>query len=160
MSVILQCLLLLVVANGAPILARNILKGRFSQAVDGNILFMDGKPLLGNSKTLRGIFASVCLTGIVSLLLGSGFVFGALFGLCAMLGDLASSFLKRRLSLQPSSMAPGIDQIPEALLPILVFRQELELSWSEITIIVCAFIVTELLLSRILFKLKIRQHPY
>lgn len=160
MSEIIQCLLLLVVANGAPILARNVLKERFSHPIDGNVLFMDGKPLLGSSKTLRGVFASICLTGLASLILGTGFAFGALFGLLAMFGDLASSFLKRRLSLKPSSMALGVDQIPEALLPILVFRQELELSWPEITIIVFAFIVTELLLSKILFRLRIRKHPY
>ena len=52
-------------------------------------------------------------------LLGFAWTCGLVVASVAMSGDLLSSFLKRRLSLPPSSRATGIDQIPECLLPTI-----------------------------------------
>src|SRR5271169_2370853 len=41
---------------------------------------------------------------------GLGWVIGFLVGSLAMAGDLASSFLKHRMALPPSSRASGLDQ--------------------------------------------------
>lgn len=160
MTEIFLSLLLLVIANGAPIVASKLLKNSFNHPIDANLLFLDGKPLLGSSKTIRGVIAAIAMTAAASWAVGPGALFGALFGLYAMAGDLLSSFIKRRLSLAPSAMALGIDQIPEALIPILLVRQDLALSWPEITIVVCSFTVIELLLSKVLYKLRIRKQPY
>jgi CDP-2,3-bis-(O-geranylgeranyl)-sn-glycerol synthase len=59
-----------------------------------------------------------------------------------------------------SSMAFGLDQIPEALLPLLVVADRFELSWWAIGWIVVGFIVLELALSRVLFRFGIRARPY
>ncbi|MFO1126765.1 MAG: CDP-archaeol synthase [Methylocystis sp.] len=77
-----------------------------------------------------------------------------------MVGDLFSSFLKRRLKIPPSSMAIRLDQIPEALLPALVARCVLPLTLLDITAIVFVFFIAELLISRLFFALKIRDQPY
>jgi hypothetical protein len=37
----------------------------------------------------------------------------------AMLGDLFSGFVKRRLGMGPSDKALGLDYVPESLLPLL-----------------------------------------
>jgi CDP-archaeol synthase len=78
----------------------------------------------------------------------------------AMAGDLFSSFLKRRLSLAPSSQAIGLDQIPESLLPLLACRTALSLSAVEITLVVAVFFAGELVLSRLLYKVHLRDEPY
>jgi hypothetical protein len=78
----------------------------------------------------------------------------------AMAGDLFSSFVKRRLGLPPSSMALGLDQIPESLFPLLACRLLLPLTWLDIGVAVVLFFVGELVLSRILFKLHVRDRPY
>ena len=76
------------------------------------------------------------------------------------LGDLLSSFIKRRLKLRPSSMALGLDQVPESLLPLLLLKEPLGLTWPGILRTVVLFFVLELVLSRLLFWLRIRKTPY
>ena len=74
--------------------------------------FVDGRPLFGASKTVRGILVSILITSACAPLLGLGLRIGLLVAISAMAGDLLSSFLKRRLDLQPGSQALGLDQIP------------------------------------------------
>ena len=151
---------LILVANGAPILIRNILGDIANCPLDAGKTLSDHYPVFGNSKTWRGVFASVVLTVITALLLGYDFEFGLLVSLLAMIGDLLSSFIKRRLKLQPSRMAPFLDQVPESLFPALYMMQVLSLAWEDVLFIVVVFIVVELVLSKILYRLGVRQRPY
>jgi CDP-2,3-bis-(O-geranylgeranyl)-sn-glycerol synthase len=77
-----------------------------------------------------------------------------------MVGDLFSSFIKRRLALPPSSMALGLDQVPESLFPHWAMRSEWVLTPGSILALVMAFLVLELSFSRWLHKLQIREQPY
>ena len=77
-----------------------------------------------------------------------------------MAGDLLTSFIKRRLAIPPSGMAPGLDQIPESLLPLLGVRGMLDLTWVQIFILVVTFIVLDYVLSYLLYLLRIRKRPY
>jgi CDP-2,3-bis-(O-geranylgeranyl)-sn-glycerol synthase len=81
-------------------------------------------------------------------------------GAFAMLGDLVSSFAKRRLGRATSSQALGLDQIPESLFPLLAVHQRLGLQAWDIALLVGAFLVLELWLSRLLFRLGLREQPY
>ena len=156
----LQILILLALANGAPVIARRILAGHLACPLDGNLAFIDGRPLFGSSKTVRGVLVAILVTTAGAPLLGLEAKTGAIVGVTAMAGDLISSFLKRRLGLFPSSRATGLDQIPELLLPALACSQALSLTAIDIIAVVAAFFVGELLLSRLLFRLKIRDRPY
>lgn len=156
----LHLLLLLFIANGSPIIARVILGEHLKRALDGGRLLADGRPILGSSKTLRGIASAILVTTLAAPLIGVSWLIGLLLAVFAMLGDLSSSFLKRRLGLQPSSMALGLDQIPESFLPLLVCRPLLELSWSQVLYLTLAFFILELLLSQLMYRLGIRKHPY
>ena len=126
---ILRLLLLLGVANGTPVLVRKVLKDRFAAPLDGGLQFFDGRPILGTSKTIRGIVASILMTSIIGILLGFDFWLGASLASFSMLGDLASSFIKRRLGFGVHAQAFGLDQIPEALLPLLVPEEQ---SWPRL----------------------------
>jgi hypothetical protein len=156
----LKLLFLLLAANGAPITLRKLLRERGAWPVDGAARWLDGRPLLGPSKTWRGLLAAPLATGLAAWLLGWPFLLGAQFGAYAMLGDLVSSFVKRRLGVASSGMALGLDQIPEALLPLLAVRAELGLAAADIAGLVLAFLALELALSRVLFLLRIREQPY
>jgi CDP-2,3-bis-(O-geranylgeranyl)-sn-glycerol synthase len=85
---------------------------------------------------------------------------GARIAALAMAGDLLSSFIKRRLRLPPSSQALGLDQIPESLLPLLACIDPLDLTMYDIAAGVVIFLVGELLLSRLLFRIHLRDRPY
>jgi CDP-2,3-bis-(O-geranylgeranyl)-sn-glycerol synthase len=58
------------------------------------------------------------------------------------------------------AQAFGLDQVPEALLPLVVAQPQLGLTAIEIAGIVLAFVILELLLSRVFFELRIREQPY
>ena len=157
---IVQLLALLGAANGAPIFAKKLLDGRFAWPLDGGRLFFDGRPVFGSSKTVRGLAVSLALTTAVAPLLGLGPEIGAIVASTAMAGDLLSSFVKRRLGLAPSSRAPGLDQIPESVLPLLACRGALALSVPDIAVVAVLFFIGEHVLSRLLYMVHVRDEPY
>lgn len=157
---LIELLLLLLVANGAPILARFLLKKRWAVPIDAGHAAWDGHPWFGPSKTLHGAVAAVIASALTAWALGYTPGLGAAFGALAMAGDLMSSFIKRRLGIAPSGMALGLDQIPEALLPLLILREQFALAWLEVAELVALFFISELLLSRILYHMRIRERPY
>ena len=156
----LQLLVLLTLANGTPVIAKKVFGDRLAWPLDGGLGFIDGRPLLGRSKTLRGIVLAVLAAGLGGALIGPGWRIGLVVGATAMAGDLLSSFIKRRLGSRPSSQAIGIDQIPEALLPLLACRAALGLGPLDIVAVVAVFFAGELIVSRLLFRLHIRDEPY
>lgn len=157
---IVQVLILIALANGTPVFAKKLFGARWAWPLDGGLTLPDGQPLFGQSKTIRGIVLAILVTAAGGLPMGFDVLTGALAGAAAMVGDLFSSFVKRRLRLRPSSQALGLDQVPEALLPFLVCRTMLSLSLLDIAIGVAVFFVAELVLSRLLFKLHLRDQPY
>lgn len=157
---IARVLALLGIANGTPILARKILKDRFGTPLDCGLVLPDGEPLLGGSKTFRGIVVATVCTALAATLLGMDWWLGAGIALLSMLGDLASSFVKRRLHLKPHSQAFGLDQLPEALLPLFFLKTALSLNYPDILAVTVLFVVLEIVLSRLLFRLKVRDRPW
>jgi hypothetical protein len=155
-----QLLILLTLANGSPVVAKLVLGSYFSDPLDRDAKFIDGKPLLGRSKTMRGLLVAIAVTVAGALLLGLDFKIGLWAGAAAMAGDLLSSFLKRRLGFAASSRATGLDQIPESLLPVLACRQALSLTAADMLAVCAIFFVGEVLLSRLLFGLRLRDRPY
>ena len=155
-----KLIILLLAANGAPIMARKVLGSRYAWPLDGGVRLKDGRPLLGPSKTWRGLIAALLFSGLMAVLLGLPLWLGIRFGGGAMLGDMFSSFLKRRLGVPSSGMALGLDQVPEALFPLLAVRADLGLGTSYILWLVLGFLILELILSRILFALHIREQPH
>ena len=114
---LLQLLILLVVANGTAVVAKKLLGAAFARQLDGGALFVDGQPIFGPSKTIRGIVVSILATSICAAVMRLGWEVGTLVATFSMVGDLFSSFVKRRLHLPSSSMAVGLDHIPESSSP-------------------------------------------
>jgi CDP-2,3-bis-(O-geranylgeranyl)-sn-glycerol synthase len=158
--VILQLLVLLSLANGAPVVAKKLLGRWLVQPVDCGLKLADGRPLFGPSKTIRGIVVAIIATAAGAPLIGVSPTIGAIAAVAAMAGDLLSSFLKRRLGLRSSAQAIGLDQVPEALLPALACRAALTPSLADIAIVVALFFVGELVVSRLLYLARLRDEPY
>jgi len=155
-----QLLVLLSLANGSPVVAKRILGEAYATPIDGSTRFVDGRPLFGPSKTIRGVVVSLLVTALGAPLLGLHFRVGLLVAAAAMAGDLLSSFLKRRFDLAPSSKATGLDQIPESLFPLLACRSALSLTAIDIAAGCVIFFVGEVLLSHLFFRLRLRDRPY
>ena len=159
-AAILQSLALLALANSTPLFAKKLFGKRFVQPLDAGIAFVDGRPLFGRSKTLRGIFSSLLVTTVGALLIGLAPWIGATVAATAMAGDLFSSFVKRRLGPAPHNQALGPDQVPESLLPLLACRTALSLTAADIALAVVIFFIGELVLSRLLYRAHLRDEPY
>jgi CDP-2,3-bis-(O-geranylgeranyl)-sn-glycerol synthase len=157
---IARVLVLLAVANGVPVIAKRLLGNAFAYPLDGGSAFIDGRPIFGPAKTIRGILLSVLATSAFAPAIGLSATAGGLIAVAAMAGDLASSFVKRRMGYASSSRATGLDQLPECLLPALVGKGLLGLTFTDVIMIVVLFTLGEMLLSRLLFKLHVRDQPY
>jgi CDP-diglyceride synthetase len=157
---ILQCLLLVGAANGAPVLLARLLGTRFARPIDGGIVLWDGHPLLGRSKTWRGLAAAIVLSVCAAVLIGLPWPAGVIAAVCAMTGDCVSSFIKRRFGLESSSMVLGLDQVPESLFPAVACSAHLPLGPIDFVAIVLVFSVGELAMSRLFFAVGLRDRPY
>jgi CDP-archaeol synthase len=152
-------LLLVVVANGAP-LAGDIACGRrYAWPLDGGLTLTNGR-LLGAHKTIRGVVLAVLATAVAARLLGLTATTGIVVALAAMTGDTIASFVKRRLGIKPGGMAIGLDQLPESLLPLAIVGPAHGLSWTAVVALSLAFLIFELAASRLLYRLHLRRHPY
>lgn len=88
--------------------------------------FLDGKPILGSHKTLRGFFSGLLvgtLVGFLQTILSQQLLIqyytefrytvllGFVISLGALIGDIVESFIKRRLDRPPGSSLPIGDQL-------------------------------------------------
>lgn len=160
LSSIFSVLVMLTLANGAPVVAKKLLRNKLDQPLDYHRRWPDQRRLLGPSKTIRGVVASVGACIIGANLVRIDWMVGAGFGAISMAGDILSSFVKRRLNIAPSGRAVGLDQIPEALLPTLFVSGTFELSALEIALIVIAFWLGSAVLSPLFHWIGLRDHPY
>ena len=157
---LVHAMALLTLANGSPVIAKLICGASYAWPIDGNARFVDGRPIFGSSKTIRGVAVSLATTAVGAWLLGVGPAVGLQMSIAAMAGDLLSSFTKRRLGLAPSSQAIGLDQIPESLFPLIACRSALSLSATDITVGCVLFFSGQLIFSRALYRLGLRERPY
>lgn len=157
---IFRVLLMLMIANGAPVIAKRLLGDRLNQPLDCHRRCRDQRRLLGPSKTIRGVIVSVGACMVGAYLIGIDWLVGTGFGAMSMAGDTLSSFVKRRLNIVPSGRAVGLDQIPEALLPTLFVSGTLGLSALDVVLIVSAFWLGSVVFSPLIRWLGLRDQPY
>jgi len=122
---------LVVTANMAPWAVGRVMGTHGAMPLDFGRSLADGTRLLGSHKTWRGLFAATVASGGTAQLLQLDFLIGAAFGSLATVGDAASSFVKRRLRMVPGAEAPGLDQLPESLLPLLSLAAPLGITWRD-----------------------------
>jgi CDP-diglyceride synthetase len=157
---VVQAVMLLVLTNGAPVLAKRLLAQRWAWPVDGGLVLRDGRRLLGKSKTWRGLLLGCAVPALVAPWLGLSWTVGTLFGACAMAGDLLSSFIKRRAGVAASGRVPALDQLPEALLPLVVCREALGLDAGGVLLGAALFWCGNAGLSPLLYRFGLRDRPY
>ena len=146
----LELLLLIVIANAAPVITSFIIPKQ--KPIDFGIKLQDQQALFGQSKTWSGLISSLILTSLFAYALNYDFLIGLIISCLAMLGDLLSSFIKRRLKKQSSEACILLDQIPESVFPALAMMSIYSLSLIQVIAIVVSFIIIELILSSALLR--------
>ena len=142
-------LLLLAIASTAAWLAALVFGTEFAAPLDFGITLRDGTRLLGSHKTWRGLISAAIACAMVTQSLQLGALRGAVFGTLALLGDAASSFVKRRLRLARGTEVLGLDQLPEALFPLLILQRPLGLGLVECLIIAATFTLLDIAVTKI-----------
>jgi uncharacterized protein len=128
MALFIKLLILFWLVNLAPPFLAQIFESKWNSPIDGGYLLLDGRPLFGKHKTIRGVLAGIITGGLIGPALGFPLWLGLGAGCLSMLGDLLSSFFKRRFSFSSGDAVPGLDQIPEGLLPFILITHYYSLS--------------------------------
>jgi CDP-2,3-bis-(O-geranylgeranyl)-sn-glycerol synthase len=156
-TLVCALLVLVLLANAAPVLARFAFGKRLAWPIDGGRRLADGRPLLGAAKTYRGVGAALVLTAAAAELMGLDWPLGLIIAASAMAGDLLSSFIKRRRGKPVHAPSPLLDEIPEVLLPTLAVAVPLALTLLEAVAVVLGFVTLHAALERLAVRL--RQRP-
>ncbi|MFA9419894.1 MAG: CDP-archaeol synthase, partial [Gammaproteobacteria bacterium] len=69
-SQVVILVLLVAIANGAPVVISLLMGHRWNAPLDGGLRLADQRPALGPSKTIRGVLASVLATALLAPLFG------------------------------------------------------------------------------------------
>jgi CDP-2,3-bis-(O-geranylgeranyl)-sn-glycerol synthase len=157
---IFQAFVLLIAANGAPVITGKLFGSRLASPIDNGLKLRDGYRLFGGTKTWRGLISAVLFTTAVAILCGLEPLTGIFFSTLTVTGDLFSSFIKRRRGNAESSRARGLDTVPESLLPLWLLKDSLALNYIGIALIVFLFFLCEEFISPVLYRLHIRDQPY
>lgn len=149
-------------ANMAPVIVKRLgLFPSLNRPLDGSRTLWR-QPILGAHKTLRGVIVGVCAAiGVAALqralLLRSSWLaaisspplevlspvlWGGALGLGALLGDLAKSFVKRRLGIPPGRRWFPFDQLDLIVGALVLARALYHIPWD---IIVIVLVLTPLL---------------
>jgi uncharacterized protein len=139
MLIIIKLAAFLLWVNFLPPLANMIWGERYNHPIDGGKLWFDQHPIFGDHKTIRGVLVSLLGGTAVAPLLGVDFRVAAAATLLAMIGDLLSSFIKRRLNTKSGRNIIVLDQIFESLFPLLFLKGILQLTWLQVLLILLCF---------------------
>ncbi len=140
----LAAFLLLAAAHVGAWASGRLLAGAWPTPVDAGVTLADGRRLFGDHKTWRGVLAAALFCAVAAPLLGYTVRLGLQLAALAMAADLATSFVKRRLNLAPGREVPGVDQIPEALVPLLVLSRPLGISVAVAGLMTGVFLLLDL----------------
>ncbi len=159
-------------ANGLCMFA----KGK--SPIDGGRLWK-GKQILGPGKTWEGLGLGVAVGTLVGTLQMLAFPIlpwhlsavrldllpmspfaGFLIGLGAMLGDIAGSFVKRRIGIARGKPAPVLDQLDFVAGMLIALAIFFPLKWEWVAILAIITPVIHLAANGIAYLLKLKNVPY
>lgn len=126
-----------------PVIVSKLARERASLPLDFGWVMRDGERLFGSHKTWRGLVSGIVAGAAVAACFDLSVWLGAAFAAVSLLADACSSAVKRRMRLKPGSEVLGLDQLAEALVPLLVFCKPLGLQAGEIALVTAAFILLD-----------------
>jgi CDP-2,3-bis-(O-geranylgeranyl)-sn-glycerol synthase len=131
--------------------------------IDRGREFLDGRPLLGTNKTVKGFTYGFLLGSVAALAEAVLFrnyllVFvGMIASLGALLGDLFGAFLKRRMDIPPGHPLPVIDQLDFILGALLLTLPVLNVTLGAALILVMATIPIHLFSNALAYMLRLKK---
>ena len=121
--------------------------------------FLDGRRILGDGKTFRGFFLALAAGTLIGTLQQRPFI-GFIMSLGAMLGDIAVSFLKRRLGLKRGDPLPVGDQLDFVAGAIALTAPVVSIPLSYVIAIVVVTPPIHLGTNALAYLLKLKDRPW
>ncbi|MCX8190323.1 MAG: CDP-2,3-bis-(O-geranylgeranyl)-sn-glycerol synthase [Candidatus Diapherotrites archaeon] len=125
-----------------------------------------GKPIFGKGKTIRGTLAGIVFGLIVVFLLDSlmpkwfvadYLIFGVFLVFGAVFGDIAASFLKRRIGLESGAPVLFLDQLDFVFGSLILTLPIRMPNFAEVILIFSCTFLTHKATNYIAYKLKIKK---
>lgn len=139
----LHAFALLIAANAVPVIVAKLARGRASAPLDFGRVLPDGERLFGSHKTWRGLASGIVACAVLAVWFDLPVWLGAGFAALSLFADACSSAVKRRMRLKPGSEVLWLDQLAEALVPLLVFAGPLGLQAGEISLVTACFVALD-----------------
>ena len=161
-------------ANMAPVVVKKI--NFLDYPVDFNKR-LNKKPIFGKNKTLRGFFFGVLFAIAIAYFQFIGYrseflknisffsytnwlAFGFLMGLGALAGDLAKSFLKRRVGISPGEKFVPFDQADFVIGALVFVIPVFSLTLKIFLVSLLMSFVLDIIINHLAFYLKIRNEKW
>jgi CDP-2,3-bis-(O-geranylgeranyl)-sn-glycerol synthase len=141
------------IANATPV----VLGG--GTPLDGGRSWIDGEPLFGDHKTVRGTVSGLAV-GILIGVLQLEPLRGALLSVGTISGDLFVSFIKRRLKLKSGAMFPVADQMGFIVFAVALVSLVEPLTWERVAAILVATLPIHFLTNVIAWLLGLKNDPW
>jgi len=148
------------VANSTPVLLGG------GTSIDQGRKFIDGRPILGANKTIKGFAYGLILGSVAGLAEAALFanyrlvLAGIVASIGALLGDLLGAFVKRRANIPPGNPLPIVDQLDFVLGALLLTSPLLEISLGTILILVTATVPIHLLSNAVAYALRLKKRAW
>jgi len=145
------------VANSTPVLLGG------GAPIDRGQEFVDGRPIFGTNKTVKGFAYGFLLGSMAALAEAVLFrnyllvLAGIVASLGALLGDLLGAFLKRRLDILPGHPLPVVDQLDFILGALLLTSQVLNVTVGAVLILVIATVPIHLFSNAVAYVLRLKK---
>jgi CDP-2,3-bis-(O-geranylgeranyl)-sn-glycerol synthase len=145
-------------ANAAPVLFGG------GRPIDGDKVFLDGRPIFGSHKTIRGFVSGLIVGTLVgfglSLIINYSVLLGFAVSLGALLGDLFEAFAKRRLGYAPGVSFPVADQLDFVLGALLFSLLVSPPSWQLVLMVLVVTPPIHLLTNFVAYHLGVKKEPW
>jgi CDP-2,3-bis-(O-geranylgeranyl)-sn-glycerol synthase len=127
--------------------------------LDGGVNWLDGKPFLGGHKTTKGTIFGIAIGTMVGVAQGN-LIGGVLQSVGAMLGDIFTSFLKRRINIEPGESFPVADQLDFILFAVILSYPIQLPSWEITIVIIIVTLPLHYLTNVVAYLLGLKKQPW
>ncbi|PIU21199.1 MAG: hypothetical protein COT15_03520 [Candidatus Diapherotrites archaeon CG08_land_8_20_14_0_20_34_12] len=140
--------------------------------IDFHKKFIDGHPILGEGKTIKGAFFGILFGALAAVLLyllipqmtlslSNNYLFiGFMLATGAIIGDMCGAFIKRRFGLERGKPVLFLDQLDFVAGGIILTMPFIQLSFIEILIIIIATPLIHKLANVFAYNAKLKKHPW
>jgi len=144
-----RALALLMAANATPVIVAKLTQDRWAAPLDFGCVLPDGERLFGSHKTWRGLVAGVFACALVAAFMQLPWWVGASFAMASLMADALSSAVKRRMKMPAGTEILGLDQLGEALVPLLLLARPLSLDGEDVAVVTVVFTALDIAVARL-----------